>query len=50
VDAFYSAAIAAGANDTGAPGPRPGMDPKYYAAFIFDPIGNNIEVGCMVEN
>jgi hypothetical protein len=49
VDAFYSAAIAAGAKDNGPPGLRPGMDPKYYATFIFDPAGNNIEVGCMVE-
>ncbi|KAH7092461.1 Glyoxalase/Bleomycin resistance protein/Dihydroxybiphenyl dioxygenase [Paraphoma chrysanthemicola] len=49
VDAFYAAAIAAGAKDNGPPGLRPGMDPKYYATFIFDPVGNNIEVGCMVE-
>jgi hypothetical protein len=50
VDACHAAAVAAGAKDNGAPGLRAAMDPKYYAAFIFDPVGNNIEVGCMVEN
>ncbi|OIW30175.1 hypothetical protein CONLIGDRAFT_702731 [Coniochaeta ligniaria NRRL 30616] len=50
VDAFYFAAIAAGAKDNGAPGLRANIDPKYYAAFVLDPVGNNIEAGCMVEN
>ncbi|USP79381.1 glyoxalase/bleomycin resistance protein/dioxygenase [Curvularia clavata] len=49
VDAFFSAALVAGAKDNGPPGLRLGMDPKYYATFILDPVGNNIEVGCMVE-
>jgi len=43
VDAFYKAALAAGGRDNGAPGLRPHYHPNYYAAFIFDPDGNNIE-------
>jgi catechol 2,3-dioxygenase-like lactoylglutathione lyase family enzyme len=43
VDAFYSAAIAAGGRDNGAPGSRK-YHPGYYAAFVLDPDGNNIEV------
>ena len=42
VDAFYSAAIAAGGIDNGAPGERP-YHPGYYGAFVLDPDGNNIE-------
>ncbi|MEK7639191.1 MAG: VOC family protein [Patescibacteria group bacterium] len=43
VDAFYEAALANGGKDNGAPGPRD-YTPNYYAAFILDPDGNNIEV------
>ncbi|MBJ7355570.1 MAG: VOC family protein [Thermoleophilaceae bacterium] len=43
VDAFHAAAIAAGATDNGAPGPRP-YHPEYYGAFVLDPDGNNVEV------
>ncbi|MFD1882176.1 VOC family protein [Paracoccus pacificus] len=43
VDAFYKAAMAAGGRDNGAPGPRPEYSPGYYAAFVIDPDGNNIE-------
>jgi catechol 2,3-dioxygenase-like lactoylglutathione lyase family enzyme len=43
VDAFHSAALAAGGKDNGAPGERP-YHPGYYAAFVLDPDGNNIEV------
>jgi predicted enzyme related to lactoylglutathione lyase len=43
VDRFYAAAIAAGGKDNGAPGPRPDYAPGYYAAFIIDPDGNNLE-------
>ena len=46
VDAFYAAAIAAGGRDNGAPGPRPNYHPNYYAAFVFDPDGHNIEAVC----
>ena len=42
VDAFYQAALAAGAKDNGGPGERP-YHPGYYAAFVLDPDGNNIE-------
>jgi catechol 2,3-dioxygenase-like lactoylglutathione lyase family enzyme len=42
VDAFHAAALAAGATDNGAPGPRP-YHPEYYGAFVLDPDGNNIE-------
>ncbi len=43
VDTFYKAAIAAGGRDNGAPGERK-YHPGYYAAFVLDPDGNNIEV------
>ncbi|WP_374321174.1 VOC family protein [Pseudoxanthomonas kaohsiungensis] len=42
VDAFHAAALAHGARDNGAPGERP-YHPGYYAAFVLDPDGNNIE-------
>ena len=42
VDAFYKAALAHGGKDNGAPGPRP-YHPGYYAAFVIDPDGNNVE-------
>jgi catechol 2,3-dioxygenase-like lactoylglutathione lyase family enzyme len=42
VDAFYQAALANGGRDNGAPGERP-YHPGYYAAFVLDPDGNNIE-------
>ncbi len=46
VDAFYAAAIAAGGTGNGSPGlrdPATGYPPGYYAAFVLDPEGNNIE-------
>src|SRR5687768_18343334 len=42
VDAFYKAGLAAGGSDNGAPGERT-YHPGYYAAFLLDPDGNNIE-------
>jgi catechol 2,3-dioxygenase-like lactoylglutathione lyase family enzyme len=45
VDAFYEAALAAGGTDNGAPGIRPHF-PNYYAAYVRDPDGNNIEAVC----
>jgi catechol 2,3-dioxygenase-like lactoylglutathione lyase family enzyme len=45
VDAFYEAAMAAGAKDNGKPGPRP-YHHNYYGAFVFDPDGHNIEAVC----
>lgn len=44
VQAFYDAALAAGGKDNGAPGLRPQYTETYYAAFVLDPDGNNIEV------
>lgn len=46
VDAFHAAALAAGGRDNGAPGPRSLYGPDYYAAFVFDPDGANIEAVC----
>lgn len=42
VDRFHAAALAAGGADNGKPGERP-YHPGYYAAFVLDPDGNNIE-------
>jgi len=49
VEAFHSAGLAAGGMDNGAPGPRPDYGPEYFAAFLIDPDGNNIEAVCMKE-
>jgi catechol 2,3-dioxygenase-like lactoylglutathione lyase family enzyme len=46
VDAFYKAAIAAGAKDNGPPGLRPHYHANYYGAFVLDPDGHNIEAVC----
>ena len=46
VDAFYQAAIAAGAKDNGKPGLRPDYHPNYYGAFVLDADGNNVEAVC----
>ncbi len=46
VDAFHSAALGAGGQDNGPPGLRPQYSGQYYAAFVFDPDGQNIEVVC----
>ena len=43
VDAFHKAAIAAGGKDNGAPGLRPDYHETYYAAYVHDADGNNIE-------
>lgn len=44
IDAFHAAALAAGAIDDGAPGPRPDYHPGYYGAFVIDPDGIRLEV------
>lgn len=44
---FHAAALAAGGRDNGAPGPRPDYGATYYAAFVIDPEGNNLEAVCM---
>jgi len=46
VNEFYAAAMAAGARDNGKPGVRPHYHPNYYAAFVIDKDGNNIEAVC----
>ena len=43
VEAFHAAALAAGATDNGAPGPRPHYHQNYYGGFVLDPDGNNVE-------
>jgi catechol 2,3-dioxygenase-like lactoylglutathione lyase family enzyme len=44
VEAFHCAATEAGFRDNGGPGERPVYHPGYYAAFVLDPDGNNVEV------
>jgi catechol 2,3-dioxygenase-like lactoylglutathione lyase family enzyme len=46
VDSFYEAALAAGARDNGAPGIREHYHPNYYAAFVIDVNGVNLEAVC----
>ena len=43
VDAFYRAALEAGGEDNGPPGIRPQYSDRYYAAYVLDPDGHNIE-------
>jgi catechol 2,3-dioxygenase-like lactoylglutathione lyase family enzyme len=43
VDAFHAAALEAGAEDNGAPGPRAEYSEGYYGAFVLDPDGHNVE-------
>ena len=43
VKRFHEAGLAAGGRDNGAPGERAQYHPGYYAAFLWDPDGNNIE-------
>jgi len=46
VDAFHAAALAAGGKDNGVPGLRPHYRPLYFAAFVIDPDGLNVEAVC----
>lgn len=46
VEAFYRAALSAGAKDNGAPGLRPQYHANYYAAFVTGPDGHNLEAVC----
>ena len=46
VDAFYRAALEAGAKDNGPPGLRPHYHAHYWGAFVLDPDGHNIEAVC----
>jgi catechol 2,3-dioxygenase-like lactoylglutathione lyase family enzyme len=47
VDAFHAAGLANGGRDNGKPGVRADYSPSYYAAFLIDPDGNNVEAVCM---
>jgi catechol 2,3-dioxygenase-like lactoylglutathione lyase family enzyme len=46
VDAFHAAALRAGGSDNGPPGLRLDYHPNYYAAFVLDPSGHNVEAVC----
>jgi len=46
VDRFHAAALKSGGRDNGAPGLRTEYAPNYYAAFVHDPDGNNVEAVC----
>jgi catechol 2,3-dioxygenase-like lactoylglutathione lyase family enzyme len=46
VDAFFEAAVAAGGKDNGTPGVREHYHESYYAAFVHDADGNNVEAVC----
>ena len=46
VAGFYEAGLRAGAKDNGEPGVRADYSPDYYAAFLIDPDGNNVEAVC----
>ena len=50
VDAFYRAALGAGAKDNGKPGLRAEYHANYYAAFVTDPDGNNLEAVCHIAS
>jgi len=47
VDRFHMAGLAAGGRDHGRPGLRTDYSPTYYAAFLLDPDGNNVEAVCL---
>jgi catechol 2,3-dioxygenase-like lactoylglutathione lyase family enzyme len=46
VHAFHEAGLEAGGKDNGPPGLRPHYHENYYAAYVFDPDGNNVEAVC----
>jgi catechol 2,3-dioxygenase-like lactoylglutathione lyase family enzyme len=47
VDGFHHAGLEAGGRDNGKPGVRADYGPKYYASFLVDPDGNNVEAVCL---
>jgi catechol 2,3-dioxygenase-like lactoylglutathione lyase family enzyme len=47
VDRFHASGLEAGARDHGGPGLRTDYSPTYYAAFLLDPDGNNVEAVCL---
>jgi catechol 2,3-dioxygenase-like lactoylglutathione lyase family enzyme len=49
VAAFHADGMKQGGRDNGKPGLRADYSPTYYAAFLIDPDGNNVEAVCMKE-
>ncbi len=47
VDRFHASGLAVGGRDHGAPAVRADYSPTYYAAFLIDPDGNNVEAVCL---
>jgi len=47
VDRFHAGGLTAGGHDNGGPGLRADYSPTYYAAFLLDPDGNNVEAVCL---
>ena len=47
VDGFHKAGVKHGGRDNGLPGLRADYSPTYYAAFLIDPDGNNVEAVCL---
>ena len=46
IEKFHAAGLKAGGRDNGGAGPRADYSPTYYAAFLIDPDGNNVEAVC----
>ena len=46
IQKFHAAGLKAGGKDNGPAGPRADYSPTYYAAFVIDPDGNNVEAVC----
>jgi predicted lactoylglutathione lyase len=49
VDRFHKDGLKAGGRDNGKPGVRADYGPEYYAAFLVDPDGNNVEAVCLKQ-
>lgn len=49
VERFHRAGLEAGGRDNGKPGLRADYSPTYFAAFLIDPDGNNVEAVCLSE-
>jgi len=50
VDRFHAGGLEGGGRDNGKPGLRADYSPTYYAAFLIDPDGNNVEAVCMTAS
>ena len=49
VEHFFKEGLLAGGRDNGAPGLRADYGPSYFAAFLVDPDGNNVEAVCLAQ-